>query len=117
MPYSTMAHVADFFVALGISFGIYALLRSDLRTLLDKTIRLPAGTSFYLRTLILVLILSAISKVIGASADLKPDAHFIEYVWAVASHMSDVLENLIVLLVIYVALVTLLVIVLKPKNE
>jgi hypothetical protein len=39
-----------------------------------------------------------------------------EYVWAAAGHLSEVFESLAINLLIYVALITVLVVVLKPKN-
>lgn len=81
---------------------------------MDKTIRLPAGSAFYLRALILIMLCGALSKVISG-VHQKPDDHFIEYVWAVARDISSVFDNLLVILLVYVAIVTILVVVLNPK--
>jgi hypothetical protein len=40
-----------------------------------------------------------------------------EYVWAVATDISGVFDSLILIILAYVAVVTILVVVLKPKNE
>ena len=40
-----------------------------------------------------------------------------EYVWAVARDISSVFDGLIWILLVYVAIVTILVVVLKPANE
>jgi small basic protein len=117
MPiYNAVAFFFDVVISLGIVLLFYALLGKSLRELLDKTIRLPAGSTFYMRALVVVLLCGALTKVIGG-IHLKPEEHFMEYVWAVARDISNVFDNLIVILLVYVGIVTILVVVLKPKNE
>ena len=101
---------------LGVALLVYRLIGPSLRGLLDKTIRIPEGAAFYMRALVLILFCLALSKVV-TGVQLKPDAHAIEYVWAVGSHLSDVLESVFGALLAYVAFVTILVVVLRPKNE
>jgi hypothetical protein len=48
--------------------------------------------------------------------ELKPEAHFMQYVWAVASGVSGVFEDLFYALLAYLGMVTILVVVLKPKH-
>ncbi|HEV2196339.1 MAG TPA: hypothetical protein VGR55_12220 [Candidatus Acidoferrum sp.] len=116
MPaYNAVAFFFDVAISVGIVLALYALLGKSLRELLDKTVRLPAGSSFYMRALILILLCTALSKVINGIHQ-KPDAHFMEYVWAVAGDISNVFENVFGVLLAYVAIVTILVVVLKPKN-
>ena len=117
MPaYNAVAFFFDVVISVGIVFALYTLLGKSLRELLDKTVRLPAGSSFYMRALILILLCTALSKVINGIHQ-KPEAHFMEYVWAVASDISNVFENVFGVLLVYVAIVTILVVVLKPKND
>jgi len=117
MPaYNAVACFLDVVISVGIVLALYALLGKSLRELLDKTIRLSAGSIFYMRALILVLLCTALSKVLNG-VHQKPEAHFIEYVWAVAGDISNVFDNLFGVLLAYVAIVTILVVVLKPKNE
>lgn len=117
MPaYNAVAFVFDLLISLGIVLLVYTLLGRSLRELLDKTIRLPAGSTFYMRALVVVLLCGALTKVI-TGVHQKPTDHFMDYVWAVAHDTSNVFDNLIVLLMIYVGIVTILVVVLKPKNE
>lgn len=117
MPiYNAVAFFFDAAISLGIVFALYALLGKSLRELLDKTIRLPAGSVFYMRALILILLCAALAKVING-VHQKPEAHFMEYVWAVAGDISNVFDNIFGVLLAYVAIVTILVVVLKPKNE
>ena len=117
MPaYNAVAFFFDVVISLGIVLAIYGLLGRVLQELLDKTIRLPAGSAFYLRALILVMLCGALSRVISG-VHQKPDDHFMEYVWAIAHDVSNVFDDLLVILLVYVAIVTVLVVVLRPKNE
>ena len=117
MPtYNAVAFFFDVAISIGIVLAFYILLGKSLRELLDKVIRLPAGSVFYMRALILVMLCGALSKVIPGIHQ-KPDDHFIEYVWAMARDISNVFDNLLVILLVYVAIVTVLVVVLRPKNE
>ncbi len=117
MPaYNAVAFLFDLLISVGIVLLLYTLLGRSLRELLDKTIRLPAGSTFYMRALVVVLLCGALTKVISGIHQ-KPDDHFMEYVWAVARDISNVFDNLIVILLVYVGIVTILVVVLKPKNE
>lgn len=117
MPaYNAAAFLFDLVISVTVILIIYNLLGKSLRELLDKVVRIPAGTSFYMRALLLVLFCTALSKVVSGIHQ-KPDAHFMEYVWAVATDISGVFDNLILIILAYVAVVTILVVVLKPKNE
>jgi|SRR5690242_3370560 hypothetical protein len=117
MPaYNAVAFFFDLVIAVGIVLLLYTLLCKSLRELLDRVIRLPAGSTFYIRALVVVLLAGALTKVISGIHQ-KPGDHFMEYVWAVARDVSNIFDNLIVILLVYVAIVTILVVVLKPKNE
>lgn len=117
MPtYNAVAFFFDLVISVGIVLLLYTLLGKSLRELLDRVIRLPAGSTFYMRALVVVLLFGALTKVISGIHQ-KPDDHFMEYVWAVARDTSNVFDNLIVILLVYVAIVTILVVVLKPRNE
>lgn len=117
MPaYNAVAFLFDVAISVGLVLALYTLLGKSLQELLDRVIRLPAGTVFYMRALILLLLCGALSKVI-TGVHQKPDAHFMEYVWAVASDISNVFDNILLILLGYVAIVTILVVVLRPKNE
>ncbi len=116
MPARNAAAFAfDIVFGVGIALVVYALLRSSLRKLLDNVIGLPEGTEFYLRSLVLILLSLALNKVI-TGVHMKPEAHFMEYVWAVASDISGVFENLFVALLVYLGLITILIVVLRSKN-
>ncbi len=109
------AFFVTFVIGIGIALVLYALLRNSLRELLKSVVGIPEGTAFYMRALVLILLFEAASKVM-AQFNLNPGAHFMEYVWAAAGHLSEVFENLSINLLIYLGLITVLVVVLKPKN-
>jgi len=116
MPaYNAVAFAFEFVIGVGIALVVYALLRQSLRGLLTNVIALPEGTIFYLRAFVLVLLCVALAKVVSPM-ELKPEAHFMQYVWAVASGVSGVFEDLFYALLAYLGMVTILVVVLKPKH-
>ena len=116
MPaYNAVAFAVEFVMGVGIALVVYALLRKNLRELLTNVIALPEGTTFYLRAFVLVLLFVALAKVV-TPMEQKPEAHFMQYVWAVASKLSDVFETLFYALLAYLGIVTILVVVLKPKH-
>jgi len=96
---------------------LFLLLRSSLCGLLRHTLKLQAGITFYLRSFLLILYLSALSGAIGISFDLKPDSRFMEYVWKGAAGVSSSLQNLVVFASIYLVLITILVATLKVKVD
>jgi len=115
LSHNFLAFLCDLILSIAIAFLVYRLIAPSLRELLDKIVRLPEGTTFYLRAFGLVLFCVALSKVI-TGIRLKSDAHAIEYVWAVGSQLSDVLDNVFVALLAFVVVVTVLVVILRPKN-
>ena len=63
MPaYNAIAFFFDLVISVGIVLLLYTLLGKSLRELLDKTIRLPAGSTFYMRALAGVLLCGALTK-------------------------------------------------------
>jgi hypothetical protein len=93
------------------------LLRPGLRGLLEEVTGLPAATEFYLRAFVLVIVLVALAALVGAGhGDLKDGAHFMEYVWSVASGLQDVFQNLLISLLVYVGLITVLMAALRRKH-
>jgi hypothetical protein len=93
------------------------LLRPSLRGLLEEVAGFPAATEFYVRAFVLVIVLVAFAAVLGAShSDLKDGAHFMEYVWSVAASLQDVFQNLMIVLLVYVGLITVLMAALWRKH-
>ncbi|MBZ5653820.1 MAG: hypothetical protein LAO56_00925 [Acidobacteriia bacterium] len=92
------------------------LLRPGLRGLLEQIVALPAATEFYLRAFATVIVFVALAAVLGTHPDLKDGARFMEYVWAIAARLQDVFQNLLVVLLVYVGLITVLMAALRRKQ-
>lgn len=114
-PHS-IAFLATFVLSILIVLLIDRLLRPGLRGLLEEIVALPAATEFYLRAFAIVLVFVAIGAVLGTSIDLKDGARFMEYVWAIAARLKDVFQNLFVVLLVYVGLITVLMAALRRKQ-
>jgi hypothetical protein len=114
-------NLGAFLVLLALSLAVptilFLLLRDSLRELLEHTVKLPGGVTFYLRSFLLVLFLSALSVAVGTSFDLKPGSRFMEYVWKGAEGVSSTLQQTLLFVGIYVVVVTILVATLKIKND
>jgi hypothetical protein len=100
-------------ISLAVPTALFLLLRSSLCGLLSHTVKLQAGITFYMRSFLLVLYLSALSGAIGISFDLKPDARFMEYVWKGATGVSSSFQSMVCFVAIYLVLITILVATLK----
>ena len=113
--------LSAFLVLLALSLAVpiilFFLLRVSLRDLLQHTVKLQAGVTFYLRSFLLVLFLAALSAAIGTSFDLKSGSRFMEYVWKGAEGLSSTLEKSLWFVAIYVVLLTILVATLKTKDD
>ena len=110
-----------FLILLAFSVAIptilFLLLRSSLCDLLRHTLKLHAGVTFYLRSFLLVLYLASLAGAIGISFDLKPEAHFMEYVWKGAAGVSSSIQSLVLFISIYLVLITILIATLKVKVD
>jgi hypothetical protein len=100
-----------------LTFAIWALVSKSLRGLLNQVLKLPDGTTFYLRSFLLGLLLAAFAGSLGTTFDLKPGNPFMEYVWKVAGGLDDFCRYFFAFLLGYLALVTVLVAVLRAKHE
>lgn len=109
--------VALLVLALVVAIGLFYLLRSSLNGLLRHTVAEPSGITFYERSFLLVLVLLSFSAALGISFDLKPDAHFMEYVWKWAGGLASVLQSAGGVLLAYLVMITVLVAALKIKND
>ena len=109
--------LASSVVAVLLLIVVDRLLRPGLRGLLEDVTGLPPATEFYLRAFLLVIVLVVLAAVLGAQhADLKDGAHFMEYVWSVAAGLQDVFQNLMIVLLVYAALITVLMASLRRKH-
>lgn len=104
-------------LSLAVPIILFLLLRVSLRDLLQQTVKLQAGVTFYLRSFLLVLFLSALSAAIGTSFDLKSGSRFMEYVWKGAEGLASTLEKSLWFVAMYVVLITILVATLKTKDD
>jgi len=115
------SNICGFVVLLAISIAtelvVYALVRENLRALLDEVVKLPSGTTFYLRLLLIGLILIALSSVLDTTFALKPEAAFMEYVWKVTNGLSSVFGKTCLFVFGYLMLVTVLVSVLRHRHD
>jgi len=111
------AFLVLFLLSLAVPVLPFLLFRTSLRQLLQQTVKTDAAVTFYLRSFLLVLFLSALSAAIGTSFDLKPDSHFMEYVWKGAEGLSGALEKTLWFTVVYAVLITILVATLKIKDD
>jgi hypothetical protein len=113
-----IAVLASFVIAVLLLILVDLLLHPGLRgRLLEDVTGLPPATEFYLRSFLLVTVLVVLAAVLGAQhADLKDGAHFMEYVWSVAAGLQDVFQNLMIVLLVYAALITVLMASLRRKH-
>ncbi len=113
--------IGAFLTLLLVSFAVptilFLSLRGSLTDLLRSTLKTPAAVTFYLRSFLLILFLSALSAAVGTSFDLKTDSRFMEYVWKGADGLSSTLEKTLWFVSIYLVLVTVLVATLKIKDD
>jgi len=107
--------VVVFLVSILVLFLLDHFLRPVLRGLLDETLGLPPATAFYVRAFVIVLALVIISGTLGTHSDFKNSPHFMEYVWAAAGRLQDVFQNLFIVLLVYVGLITVLMAALRRK--
>lgn len=105
-------------LALSVSVAILVLFPvwRSLASLLDDLLRLPAGTSFYMRVLAIVVTIAGLSGALG-TYDLKKDAAFMQYVWRVAGGLSSTFSDMSIVLAEYLLLVTVLVAALRRRHE
>ncbi len=117
MSPNTYAFLALFVLSVALFFGLFLPLRDALQGLLQRTVRLPDGVTFYLRSFFVLLFFSALGGALGFTFDLKPGSHFMEYVWKVASGLSNVLGLMLLYLGGYLVLTTVILATLKIKDD
>jgi nitric oxide reductase large subunit len=117
ISHNLLGFSALFLISIGIVLVLYGLLGSSLRNLLNHTIRVPAGTTFYVRTFFICLVFVVLSQAVSTRFDLKPEAHFMEYVWRVGDGLENIFRDSFWILLTYAGLLTILVAVLKPKHD
>lgn len=104
-------------MAFGLTAVIWIAISKNLQGLLNQVMKLPDGTTFYLRTFLIGLLLAAGYGGFGTEFNLKTSDPFMEYVWKVASGLQNVVLSMLWLLLGYLALITVLVAVLRSRHE
>ena len=117
MSANTYAFIALFVLSAALAIGLFFPLRDALQGLLQHTVRLPDGVTFYLRSFFVLLFFSAMAGALGFTSDLKPGSYFMEYVWKVASGLSNVLAQMLLCLGGYLVLTTIILASLKIKDD
>lgn len=117
MSANMYAFMALFVLSAALATGVFLPLRDALRGLLQRTVRLPDGVTFYLRSFFVLLFFSALGGALGFTFDLKPGSHFMEYVWRVASGLSNVIAQMLLYLGGYLVLTTIILASLKIKDD
>jgi hypothetical protein len=100
-----------------ISVLVYLLVRRSLKQLLDDVVKLPAARKFYLRTLLITLLLGALAGTVTVSISTQKDVPFMERVWKVAASLDSAFWAMMAILLVYVVLQTVLVVALRRHNE
>ena len=116
MSANAYCHILLLLSSLFFSVGLFLYFKGVVQDLLDETIGIPSATVFYLRTLFLILLFPSISAGIGATFELTPGTRAILYVWQFTKEFSDVLEAVGWPIIIYFAVITLIVVVLRKSN-
>jgi hypothetical protein len=117
MSANTYAFLALLALSAALAVGLFLPLRDALQGLLQRTVRLPDGITFYLRSFFILVFFSAFGGALGSTFDLKPGSPFMEYVWKVAYGLSNVLGQMLLYLGGYLVLTTVILATLKIKDD
>jgi len=96
-------------VAALVAWGVYAVVRRSLRSLLDGVVRRSAATQFYLRVFAICIAFAALSGALDNRWDPSGKPAFMEQVWVAASTLSAVIRYVLVVLVCFAIIFSILV--------
>ena len=106
-----MSYILEFLAMLALPAivlaGFYLLLLPSLRQLLDETMKLSAGTSFYLRALALLFSFVLISEALDAGA-LREGAPWMENILNGGDILAEVMDHLMWIFLIFLIQITIL---------
>ncbi len=103
-------------LVLALMLVFYALLHASLRDLLNELLKVPAGTRFYLRALLLILLSAGLGQTVGDAFTHKEGTAFMEYVWDVAATVGKALEMSFWWFIIYLVQITILTAALRRRH-
>lgn len=109
-----LAYLIALGLGVGIPFLIYSWLRAPLEGIVKALVDMSEATDFYLRSFVLVLVFGGLGRVLGpltiGGQDPKNPAppRFMQYVWAVADRTQNVLWDVAIFVLFFVAVVTIL---------
>jgi len=95
-------------MAVVVALIVFWLVRGPMRRLLSMNSRLRESSTFFSRTLLVILLLVSLALVAGKTFCLAEDSAFMEYVWAAAGDLNGVLGLAAVVLGGYVIIMTIL---------
>jgi hypothetical protein len=100
-----------------VALIIYFIIQRSLRELLNEVIRLSSCTIFYMRILLIGLLLICLSGALDDKFPLSNNAAFMEYVWKAADGFSLVFGMTCFFITVYLLLITILVTVLRRNHD
>lgn len=106
-----------FVLSVSTALVAFSLLRNGLCALLEDVVKSPPCTTFYTRLLAIGLVFIALSAALGTQFNLKKGSEFMEYVWEIAKGLSSTFGQTCIFLTAYLVMVTILVAVLRRRNE
>jgi len=105
-----------FILSVATALVVHLLVRRSLRDLLADTIKLPSGTTFYTRMLLIGLYLIALAAAVQTNFNLEEGSAVMEYVWKVGDGLASAFGNICLFIAGYLLLITILVAVLRRKR-
>ncbi len=97
-----------FALAAGLGILVFVLVWLPMSRLLGANSRLQQAKPFFVRTLMLVMLLGAIGPVVGKGLDLPEGAAPMEYIWQAAGQLQNTFIAVGLYLFGYVVIMTIL---------
>ncbi len=108
----TWMEFASYAVFLGmglvVALIVFLLVVGPMRKLLKANSRTKQARSFFIRTLFIILILAAITPIVGKNLGYCEDKAFMEHVWRAAGDLEDSLIYIGLYLFGFVVLMTVM---------
>ena len=109
MTYAELyGYLALFALAAGLGILVFVLVWLPMSRLLSANSRLQRAKPFFVRTLMLIMLLGAIGPVVGEGLDLPKTAAPMEYIWQAAGKLQNSFIALGLYLFGYVVIMTIL---------